>query len=364
MQIVDSEKNKVLLLVGTLSNYRVPIYNLISEKYDLTVAYDVKDESKTECHFKKMKLDSCKILSLTFHSLSFYLLCKQYDAVIMVPDMHYISYIMLPFLPHRYKLLTWSIGIRASYTRKYDLCRKQTLLDKIFYMINTKCDAIIFYMREVINFYRRNGINTEKVFVAHNTVEVLPMQKEQMRNKSSILFVGTLYKEKNVYELINAYIEVLKDGNDNIPTLVIVGNGVEYQNIKDIVDNNQLSKHIHLLGRITDEEVLRDLFSEAFICVSPNQAGLSVLKSMGYGVPFVTRRNAITGGEILNIQDEINGILYDEYEDLVNIINDLTLHRDKYLEMGKNAYVYYQENATPEIMANGVIDALDHVLKS
>lgn len=82
---------------------------------------------------------------------------------------------------------------------------------------------------------------------------------------------------------------------------------------------------------------------------------------MGYGVPFVTRRNAITGGEILNIQDGINGILYDKYEDLVDIINDVIIHKDKYLEMGKNAYVYYQKNATPEIMANGVIDALDYV---
>ena len=275
--------------------------------------------------------------------------------------MHYLMYVSLPFIPHKYKLLTWSIGIRASYTRKYDLQRKQTFLDKVFYLINAKCDAIIFYMREAIDFYRSNGINTDKVFIAHNTVEVLPIDKNQMKNKNSVLFVGTLYKEKNVYELINAYIEVLQTSNENIPTLIIVGDGAEYQNIKNIVDTNQLSKHIHLLGRITDENVLRDLFSEALICVSPNQAGLSVLKSMGYGVPFITRRNAITGGEILNIQDGINGILYDKYEDLVDIISDVTIHKNKYLEMGKNAYAYYQENATPKIMANGVIDALDYV---
>ena len=361
MQTIDGEKKKILLLQNSISDYRVPIYNLINKKYDLTVAYDIKDGSKHECYFKKLKLKSYKISSLTLHTLSFYTLCKQYDAVIIAPDMHYLMYVSLPFVSHKYKLLTWSIGIRASYTRKYDLHRKQTFLDKVFYSINAQCDAIIFYMREAIDFYRSNGINTDKVFIAHNTVEVLPIDKNQMKNKNSVLFVGTLYKEKNVYELINAYIEVLQTGNENIPTLIIVGDGAEYQNIKNIVDTNQLSKHIHLLGRITDENILRDLFSEALICVSPNQAGLSVLKSLGYGVPFVTRRNAITGGEILNIQDGINGILYDKYEDLVDIINDVIIHKDKYLEMGKNAYVYYQKNATPEIMANGVIDALDYV---
>lgn len=358
MQIADDKK--VLLLLGSLSDYRVPIYNLINKKYDLTVAYDVKDESKHECYFKKLKLKSYKISSLTLHPLSFYTLCKQYDAVIIAPDMHYLMYISLPFIPHKYKLLTWSIGIRASYTRKYDLHRKQTFLDKVFYSINARCNAIIFYMREAIDFYRSNGINTDKVFIAHNTVEVLPINGNQIKNKNSILFVGTLYKEKNVYELINAYIEVLKTGDENIPALIIVGDGAEYQNIKNIVDTNQLSKHIHLLGRITDEKVLRDLFSEALICVSPNQAGLSVLKSMGYGVPFVTRRNAITGGEILNIQDGINGILYDKYEDLVRIIEETSIDKDKYIKLGQNAHDFYQKKATPEIMANGVISALDY----
>lgn len=361
---IDNKKKKILLLQGSISDYRVPIYNIISRQYDLTVAYNVKDESKHECCFKKIKLKSYKISSLTLHSFSFYSLCKQYDAIIIAPDMHCLMYVSLPFVPHKYKLLTWSIGIRASYTRKYDLQRKQTFLDKVFYSINAKCDAIIFYMRAAIDFYKSNGINTDKVFIAHNTVKVLPLERIQKKNKNSILFVGTLYKEKNVYELINAYIEVLRAGNENIPTLIIVGDGAEYQNIKNTVDTNKLSRYIHLLGRITDENVLRDLFSEALICVSPNQAGLSVLKSMGYGVPFVTRKNAITGGEILNIQDGINGILYDKYEDLVGIINEVTTHRNKYLEMGEKAYVYYQENATPEIMANGVINALDYVFRS
>ena len=53
---MNKNTKKVLLLLGSLSDYRVPIYNLINKKYDLTVAYDVKDESKHECYFKKLKV--------------------------------------------------------------------------------------------------------------------------------------------------------------------------------------------------------------------------------------------------------------------------------------------------------------------
>lgn len=360
----NRNQKKVLLVVGSISSYRVPIYNLIAEVYDFTVAYSNKDEAKSECGFKRMKLKSYKLSSFILYPVSFYKLCKRYDAVIMLPDMHYLMHVSLPFLPHKYKLLTWSIGMRASYTHKYDLGRPQTFLDKVFYKINAKCDAMIFYMREVVDFYKPNGIETAKVFVAHNTVEVLPLQEKRQDVKNSILFVGTLYKEKNVDELVNAYIEVFKKCDTaNVLDLVIVGDGAEFRRLQAMVNDSKLSKHIHLLGRIMDEEILRDLFSKAYICVSPNQAGLSVLKSMGYGVPFVTRRDAITGGEILNIIEGTNGILYDSYEDLVKIIKNVFEHGEKYVDMGEKALSYYRRNATPDKMAGGVVAALDYVFK-
>ena len=355
------DKKKVLLLAGTVSSYRVPIYNLINKKYDLTVAYDVKDESGEEREFNVIQLKPRTIKSLKFFPLSFYKLCNKFDAVIFVADMHYLSYVSLPFFKRKYKTLAWTIGIRASYKRNYDLKRKHDFLDKVYCSILKRCDALIFYMKEATSFWKDTQLNKEKIFEAHNTVVVEPIDRDKYQ-KDSLLFVGTLYKEKNIYELIDAYIDAYKQ-DANIPVLNIVGDGAEYANLQRIIAENNFEKRINLLGRITDERILSELFAKAHICISPNQAGLSVLKSLGYGVPFVTRSNAITGGELLNIKDGYNGILYNEYKELVDIILQIQKDPEKFKMLGENAYDFYQTNATPQKMADGVISALDYVLK-
>ncbi len=354
------DKKKVLLLTNFVTLYRAPIFELINKAYDLTVAFIERDDIKEDTTFRRMYLKTHKVKSLRFASPSFYKTCNQFDAVIFISNLHYICFCSLPFLPHKPKLLTWNIGIRASYTLSYDLNRKKTFTDRVFFTVNNRCDACIVYMPQAIDFNRSYGIDENKYFVAHNTVEVLPIAEAENKTKDSILFVGTLYKQKNIYELVNAYAEAY-ERNPNIPLLQIVGNGEEFNNLKRFVAEKNLGESIKLLGKITDEHILRELFARSFLCVSPSQAGLSVLKSMGYGVPFVTHRDAITGGERLNIEDGVNGIFYDCYDELVKIICDVAEHKDKYLQLGKNAYDYYWHNATPEIMAGGVIQALDYV---
>ena len=84
---------------------------------------------------------------------------------------------------------------------------------------------------------------------------------------------------------------------------------------------------------------------------------------MGYGVPFITKKDAITGGEIFNIENGINGVLYENNNELENIILDITKNRSKYIEMGKKAKIHYDSFRKPEDMANGIIGAIEYVCK-
>ena len=83
---------------------------------------------------------------------------------------------------------------------------------------------------------------------------------------------------------------------------------------------------------------------------------------MGYGVPYITSKNAITGGESFNIQDGTNGVLLNDNSELKNVILDIANNKNKYVKLGENAYSYYWNNRTPEIMANGIIDAIEYSL--
>ena len=190
---------------------------------------------------------------------------------------------------------------------------------------------------------------------------MLPINKFQ--NRDSILFVGTLYKGKGIFELLFYYNEAYKINND-IPKLFIVGEGSEFDNIKQYIADKELENKIFLEGGIYDETILQKYFSSAIICISPNQAGLSVLKAMGYGTTYITHNNAITGGELFNIQHKVTGILLEDFSELKEIISNAMIEREKYYKIGQNALNHYYSNRTVKHMVDGFVEAIDFTLNS
>jgi glycosyltransferase involved in cell wall biosynthesis len=356
--------SKVLILQSHVSSYNIPVYNLLSRKVELTLAYTIANEADEDLPFKTLKLEYFNFCNFIFIKNNFRKLCNSFDVVIFMADLHYLSFWSLLLFRTNTKLIPWTIGIRASYKRLYSLTAKKGVIDLIYGTLLNRFDSVIFYMRQPIPFWQ-GIIYEEKIFVAHNTVDVLDNGPKQINNINSILFIGSLYKEKMIYELIEAYILAKKNINTkDFFTLNIVGMGEEYSNIELYIKEKKLTKSIFLLGPIYDEVKISKLFSKSILCISPNQAGLSVLKSMGYGVPFVTRENAITGGERLNIINKYNGILYNSSVELVEIISNAFLNKNEYIEMGRNAKEYYMSNATTKHMVNGFIDAINYSSKT
>ena len=83
---------------------------------------------------------------------------------------------------------------------------------------------------------------------------------------------------------------------------------------------------------------------------------------MGYGVPFVTKRDAITGGEIFHIHNGEDGYLYDSDDQLTMIMKDAIDNPQKYVDMGIKAKIYYENNASINHMAEGAIQAFEYSL--
>ncbi|MGM9778849.1 MAG: glycosyltransferase family 4 protein [Prevotella sp.] len=182
--------------------------------------------------------------------------------------------------------------------------------------------------------------------------------------KKDFLFVGTLYKTKGLDVLIHSFAKARSSFEDKSIKLKIVGEGKERPLIEAMIKELGIEDSVVLCGAIYDEKRLADFFVQALICISPNQAGLSVPKSMGYGVPFVTKKNAVTGGEIYHITPGVNGVLYNTDCNLVDVMIDAANHKEKYIEMGVKAKEYYTHHASIEIMANGAIDAIKYVVNN
>lgn len=354
---MENGKKKVLIVQNMILPYRVPIFNLLSKEFELTVAYSFGEIHQTELDFEVLKLSIYKISRFVIHKNSLYNYCKSFDVVIGMSDISWLSIMGLSFKKNRrFKTVLWGIGVRASYDTKYG---ETTIWDKVRYFLTRKADALLFYSSFPLQRYLKNGFENERLFVANNTVKVNKIHKEIVRE--NILFIGTLYKQKNIYALLDSYLKASKRIK-SIPQLVIIGDGDEYQNILAWIKDHDLTNKVLLKGKIFDEDLLSSYFSRALACISPGQAGLSVLKSMGYGVPFVTQKSAITGGEILNIQDGTNGVLFKDDDELEDIITDISENPHKYIQMGRNAKLYYDSCRKPSDMVAGMSSAINFVL--
>lgn len=348
---------KILIFQDTVRHYRYPIFNLINEKHDLTICVFDSLEKKDSYDFDVLHVGIRRIGRFTLHTKNLHTICSKYDVVIGPSDIGWLSIIRLLFKSKRkYKLILWGIGLRASYKNNYGT---KTKWDKLRFYLLKKADAIIFYSQDPIKVYEKQDFNKKKLFVANNTIKI----NENFKQKTYdyLLFVGTLYKEKKIFELLNSYLEAhLQD--TTVPQLTIIGDGNVFDEIKNWISNNELKNKITLTGKITDQNVLANYFNNSIACISPGQAGLTVLMSMGYGVPFITKENAITGGEIKNITSEENGILYKFDNELTNIILDIHQNRKKYIKLGQNAKTFYSNYRKPENMAAGFFDAIEFVL--
>lgn len=347
---------KVLLIQEVIPRYRIPVFNELSKRVDLTVIYS-KGILYEGIEFKTIKIPVVKIKHFgILHKKPLSLIANKYDVVIGILGLGYWSIRALPIIPWRkYKFIVWGIGVAASYTVRYD---STNIYDKRITRYISQSDAAIFYSAYPVEKYTTLGIPRKKLFVANNTVDVCVSKDSQEKN--IILFVGTLYKEKKIFDLLSNY-KMAFEINPDIFDMVIIGDGEEYEKIGTWIESNNMKDKVLLKGPIYDESVLSKYFLSSIICVSPYQAGLSVLKAMGYGVPFVTMRNAITGGEIFNIINGVNGILLESIEDLKNVILDAAQNPNKYVMLGENAKRFYQENRQIVHLVDGFVEAIEYV---
>lgn len=345
---------KVLLLQETIPHYRVPIYNELSKNVDLTVVYSEGAAPKNAI-FKYQYIPTLK-KHYKIHQKNIYRMANNFNVVICMFHFGYLYFRLLDILPHRYKLIYWGIGVSAGYNERFD--GNQNIIKKTMGHMK-RADAMLFYSEYPVHKYEKMGLRKEKLFIANNTVAVLPYREA---TKDTLLFIGSLYKQKKIDVLLEAYL-VAYQKYSRVPNLVLIGEGTERDNIQHWISEHGLNNRIQLTGGIYNDEELVPYFEKAIMCISPDQAGLSVLKSMGYGVPYVTHKDAITGGEIFNIQNGVNGILMNDFHELETIILESCSNISKFIQMGHNAEKYYYENRTVEKMVDGFVQAVNYVMR-
>lgn len=109
-------------------------------------------------------------------------------------------------------------------------------------------------------------------------------------NSYNLLYIGRVEKDKGIFELIEA-VKILKKNNITNFKLNIIGNGVHYKQIEDLIVDGKVQEQVELHGVITDKETIKKFYIEADIFVFPSHhEGFPrvLYEAMIFKVPIIT----------------------------------------------------------------------------
>ena len=158
------------------------------------------------------------------------------------------------------------------------------------------------------------GINKDKVCVIENGIDINKINKvisDSYKNKIyDLCFVARLTKYKGIYEFVKI-VKILKNINPNIKAIVI-GQGPEQQNIKNLIIKYKLQNNVKLLGFLKDERF-------KFMAKSKYLLALSV-SSEGYGLTIA--EGLVCKTKVIALQNSVLQNVYKSYSN-VTFANDI-----------------------------------------
>ncbi len=179
----------------------------------------------------------------------------------------------------------------------------------------------------------RNGVG------GGNTASSVTVRRERIR----FLAVGTLKKEKDYLNLIEAFSKVVSEcGEDEKATLSIVGSGPDLSHVERCVHDLDLSERVFLLGARSD---VHTVMAEHDVMVSSSSMEgfpMALLEAASHGLPII----ATDVGEVRNIvRDGINGRLVPPQNStaLADAILGVIRSPESLLVMGKKSLEIVEE---------------------
>jgi len=175
-------------------------------------------------------------------------------------------------------------------------------------------------------------LDADKISVLYNPCGIIDKTYRPRSNiKTRIIFVGTLCKDKGVYDLIQS----IRSLDKNSYILELYGNG-EVEQVRSLVKTYALTDKIHVYNWISRSE-LYNVYESSDILILPSYAEgmpMSILEAMGKGLPVIATN---VGGIPDTIVDGYNGYIVSPGD--INALRDKInlLISDKHLRehMGK-----------------------------
>ena len=221
-----------------------------------------------------------------------------------------------------------------------------------------RADRIVLYGEEDLQALKSRGIDSRKIFIAPNTINIPNHRDCSGLQKNKFIYVGRLQERKGLKEILRAYAAIVEKLPPNV-TFDIVGDGEIRASLEKLATELLPPGKFKFHGSITDHNTLLSLMGHAYAYVSDN-VGLGLLHSFAYGIPVVTFQHGEQkkadfrhGPEVHDLIDNENGLYCTTFEDLRDKMCDLATDQTLTQNLGRNAYKLYAEKRQIHHMVEG-----------
>lgn len=344
------KKIKVTIIQERIMHYRLPLFERLSEIYDLSILCCDPVCFDTKVSFKIKTIESKIIAGF-----------REIKLINEIEEFKRADVLIMPFQLNFFQLIR--MAIFQQYNEKriifWGLDYSRNPLSNIMKIILANfLPNLLFYNEDIMKSFTGYLSKKTRCYVANNTVDVKQPEKIFFDKRSDFIFVGSFDKRKKLEMLIDC-VSYIRNQLGKRAGLKIIGDGEQNESLRQQVKDLNAESHIKFLGRIEDNEILAKEYESAIAHISPGQAGLSVLQSFAYGVPFITHMNAISGGEKNNIKNGVNGYFFNTKRELINIMVKLIEHKPLQKNLSLNSLKYYQSEASMDNMVKGFKDAIE-----
>lgn len=190
--------------------------------------------------------------------------------------------------------------------------------------------AVIAVSNEMKNMLVSSGVESKKVHLVENFLTLKPAPRDAINgNKLDLLFVGRLSPEKGCQVLIEALIKM----NDPEIKLTVLGDGVERQNLANMVNNSSSKDKITFLG-FTKEVAQHMSKADALVMPSFREGQpLTLIEACIMGLPVIASN---VGGIPELVRNNQNGFLF-EAGNVNDLIEKLVKFKNNKVALNKSA---------------------------
>lgn len=394
----DPAKIKVVLITNIPTPYRVPLFNILSEKFKRrgynfkVIFYSILSRwRKMHSNWLKMKdrystfLDD---INFEYRETKTYDFSIGYENIISLPVSLFSElYLLKPdivitggFSLNSIIALVYCKISRIPYIIFSGAIKKVTDKSFLRYFVRriliSQAAAYIVYGTRAKKYLIGMGAKLNKMFIAFNTINIkfysskentsritkdnnLAMSKENI----NIIYVGQLIKRKGLTNLLES-LKFVEEKYNNF-RLYLIGTGPLETSLKELSRDLKINRYIKFCGFKTIRE-LKKIYYQADLLILPSFFeiwGLVINEAMAVGIPVIASKYAGAVDDL--IDDGINGFVVDPYniQKLADAINTLIGNPKLRKNMGKNAKKKIVKRFTPEKSALGFLGAVEHVMR-